>query len=86
MPSLRSDAALYALRTLAGVASAATFVGGGLLATRLSARAPHPGLVLGLYYGGAGLGILGADGAGAAAALARRVDRARRAPRSRARS
>jgi len=53
-----SDAALYALRTLAGVASAATFVGGGLLATRLSARAPHPGLVVGIYYGGAGLGIL----------------------------
>ena len=55
-----SDAALYALRTLAGIASAATFVGGGLLAARLSARSPHPGLVVGLYYGGAGLGILGA--------------------------
>ena len=55
-----SDAALYALRTLAGLASAATFVGGGLLAARLSARAPQPGLVVGLYYGGAGLGILGA--------------------------
>ncbi len=49
---------LYGLRTLAGVASAATFVGGGLLASRLAARSPHPGLVLGLYYGGAGLGIL----------------------------
>ena len=55
-----SDAVLYALRTVAGFASAATFVGGGLLATRLSARAPHPGLVVGLYYGGTGLGILGA--------------------------
>ncbi len=54
------DAVLYALRTVAGVASAATFVGGGLLATRLSARSPHPGLVVGLYYGGAGLGIVGA--------------------------
>jgi predicted MFS family arabinose efflux permease len=54
------DAALVALRTMAGVASAATFVGGGLLATRLSARAPHPGVVLGIYYGGTGLGILGA--------------------------
>jgi predicted MFS family arabinose efflux permease len=53
-----SDAVLYALRTLAGLASAATFVGGGLLATRLSARSPHPGLVVGLYYGGTGLGIL----------------------------
>jgi predicted MFS family arabinose efflux permease len=55
-----SDDLLYALRTLAGVASAATFVGGGLLAARLSARSPHPGLVVGIYYGGAGLGILGA--------------------------
>jgi len=54
------DAVLYALRTLAGVASAATFVGGGLLAARLSARAPHPGVVIGIYYGGTGLGILGA--------------------------
>jgi len=43
------------LRTLAGVA---TFVGGGLLATRRSARAPHPGLVVGLSCGGAGLGVL----------------------------
>ncbi len=55
-----SDAALYALRTLAGIASAATFVGGGLLAARLAARTPQPGLVVGLYYGGAGLGILAA--------------------------
>ena len=53
-----SDAPLLALRTLAGLASAATFVGGGLLATRLAARAPHPGVVIGIYYGGAGLGIL----------------------------
>jgi predicted MFS family arabinose efflux permease len=53
-----SDALLYALRTLAGFASAATFVGGGLLATRLSAHSPHPGLVVGIYYGGTGLGIL----------------------------
>ncbi len=55
-----SDALLIALRTLAGIGSAATFVGGGLLAARLAARAPHPGLVVGIYYGGAGLGILGA--------------------------
>jgi len=54
------DALLYLLRTLAGVASAATFVGGGLLASRLAARSPHPGLVIGVYYGGAGLGILAA--------------------------
>jgi predicted MFS family arabinose efflux permease len=69
------------------VASAAVFVSGGLLAARLSA-APgvegrvSSGLVLGLYYGGVGLGIVacalvlpplletGADGAAAPAALA----------------
>jgi predicted MFS family arabinose efflux permease len=54
------DGVLYVLRTVAGVASAATFVGGGLLASRLAARLPHPGLVVGVYYGGAGLGILAA--------------------------
>ncbi len=59
------DGALYALRLLTGVGSAATFVAGGLLAARL-AHAPvaagvkpvAPGLVLGLYYGGTGLGII----------------------------
>lgn len=82
-----SDAVLAALRLAAGVASAAVFVSGGLLAARLSA-APgvegrvSSGLVLGLYYGGVGLGIVacalvlpplletGADGAAAPAALA----------------
>jgi len=61
----RSDAMLYALRGLTGVASAATFIGGGLLAARLasdgSATSPHAmsgGLVLGIYYGGTGLGIV----------------------------
>jgi predicted MFS family arabinose efflux permease len=53
---VRSDAALYALRGLTGMASAATFVSGGLLAARLTG-APA-GLVLGLYYGGTGLGIV----------------------------
>ena len=76
-----ADAALYALRGLTGVASAATFVAGGLLAARLSSRpaaratslatplaappassparsTPSAGLVLGVYYGGAGLGIV----------------------------
>lgn len=58
-----SDGALAALRVAAGVASAAVFVSGGLLAARLSA-APgvegrvSSGLVLGLYYGGVGLGIV----------------------------
>ncbi len=60
-----SDAALYLLRALTGVASAATFVCGGLLAARLSGRAtsargsaPSAGLVLGVYYGGTGVGIV----------------------------
>jgi predicted MFS family arabinose efflux permease len=60
-----NDATLYALRGLTGVASAATFIGGGLLAARLGSgsaaapeRAPSAGLVLGIYYGGTGLGIV----------------------------
>ncbi len=62
------DAALYALRALTGAASAAMFVSGGLLAARLSGRAsrvgdatgraPAAGLVLGIYYGGTGVGIV----------------------------
>jgi predicted MFS family arabinose efflux permease len=55
----RSDAALFVLRAAMGVASAASFVGGGLLAARLASRAPaRSGAVLGLYYGGTGLGIV----------------------------
>jgi predicted MFS family arabinose efflux permease len=53
------DATLFALRLLTGVASAASFVSGGLLAARLSgARPSSAGLVLGIYYGGTGLGIV----------------------------
>ena len=54
------DAALYALRMATGIASAGSFVTGGLLAARLAAgqTALGPGLVLGLYYGGTGLGII----------------------------
>lgn len=45
-------------RLLAGVASAFVFVAGGLLAARLGALQPQrSGLLLGLYYGGTGLGI-----------------------------
>jgi predicted MFS family arabinose efflux permease len=57
---ISSDAALALLRFGTGVASAASFVSGGLLAARL-AQSPavrSPGLVLGLYYGGTGLGIV----------------------------
>lgn len=54
-----SDATLYALRFATGIASAASFVGGGLLAARLASVAAHrSGLVLGLYYGGTGVGIV----------------------------
>jgi predicted MFS family arabinose efflux permease len=63
-----SNAVLLALRLASGAASAATFVGGGLLAARLGSQAatlpagarplPGAGLVLGLYYGGTGLGIV----------------------------
>jgi predicted MFS family arabinose efflux permease len=49
---------LLVQRLLAGVASALVFVAGGLLAARLGARHPQrSGLLLGLYYGGTGLGI-----------------------------
>ncbi len=54
----RSNPALLGLRLLLGVASAASFVAGGVLAARLAAHAPRrSGLVLGIYYGGTGLGI-----------------------------
>ena len=66
--AVTSDAALYVLRGLTGLASAAMFVSGGLLAARLSGRAPRAGvasggapsagLVLGIYYGGTGVGIV----------------------------
>jgi predicted MFS family arabinose efflux permease len=55
----RSDAVLFVLRAASGLASAASFVGGGLLAARLASRVPaRSGQVLGLYYGGTGLGIV----------------------------
>lgn len=51
--------ALMAQRALAGVASALVFSTGGLLAARLAARVPQrSGFLLGLYYGGTGLGIV----------------------------
>jgi predicted MFS family arabinose efflux permease len=61
--AVRTDAALYAVRALTGTASALVFVTGGVLAARLGTRAGpasgvSPGLVLGLYYGGTGLGIV----------------------------
>jgi len=61
-----ADAPLYAFRFLSGLVSAVAFVAGGLLAAQLVGAAPAPagrpapsaGLVLGIYYGGAGLGIV----------------------------
>jgi predicted MFS family arabinose efflux permease len=55
-----SDAApLLLQRVLAGAASAFLFIAGGLLAARLGAQQPQRGgLLLGLYYGGTGLGIV----------------------------
>lgn len=56
---VRADAWLYTLRLLAGIASAATFATGGLLAARLGqSPGAKPALVLGLYYGGTGVGII----------------------------
>jgi predicted MFS family arabinose efflux permease len=46
-------------RLLAGIASAWVFVAGGLLAAQLGAhQAGRSGLILGVYYGGVGLGIV----------------------------
>ncbi len=50
---------LLVQRLLAGIASALVFVAGGLLAAGLGARDPQrSGLLLGLYYGGTGVGIV----------------------------
>nr|WP_295781101.1 YbfB/YjiJ family MFS transporter [Rhodoferax sp.] len=50
---------LLVQRLLAGVASAFVFIAGGLLAARLGAHAPkRGGLLIGLYYGGTGVGIV----------------------------
>lgn len=54
----RDDMLLYGLRAATGVASAASFVAGGVLAARLAQGSASSGLVLGLYYGGTGLGIV----------------------------
>jgi predicted MFS family arabinose efflux permease len=56
--AVHSDLLLGLLRLLTGLASAASFVSGGLLAARLAAATGRTGLTLGLYYGGTGLGII----------------------------
>jgi predicted MFS family arabinose efflux permease len=61
-----SDAALYALRFVSGLVSAPSLVAGAVLAAGLGGaagerdRALSPGLVLGMYYGGTGVGIVAA--------------------------
>ncbi|ACC72055.1 YbfB/YjiJ family MFS transporter [Paraburkholderia phymatum] len=51
--------ALLAQRVATGIASAFVFVSGGVLAARLATAHPRDaGLVLGLYYGGTGWGIV----------------------------
>ena len=55
---LTSASALLLQRLLAGLASAWVFVAGGLLAARLGSLQPtRAGFLLGIYYGGTGLGI-----------------------------
>lgn len=50
---------LLVQRLLAGIVSAFMFVAGGLLSTRLAAtQTERAGLLLGLYYGGTGFGIV----------------------------
>jgi len=59
---LLGDSALLTARFATGVASAAVFMSGGLLAAQLGgapgAGRSAAGLVLGIYYGGTGLGIV----------------------------
>jgi len=56
---LTDSNALLVQRLLAGIASALIFISGGLLAARLgSQHIRQAGLLIGLYYGGTGIGIL----------------------------
>jgi predicted MFS family arabinose efflux permease len=65
---VESDAALYAMRFASGLVSAAALISGALLAARLVGEAqappgtraggPSAGLILGIYYGGTGVGIV----------------------------
>ena len=54
------DGLLLTLRWLTGISSALVFVSGGLMAARLGAGRTNAGLVLGIYYGGTGAGIIAA--------------------------
>ncbi|WP_144107694.1 YbfB/YjiJ family MFS transporter [Paraburkholderia sp. BCC1886] len=51
--------ALLVVRVVTGATSSLIFISGGVLAARLASARPHDaGLVLGLYYGGTGWGIV----------------------------
>ena len=57
--STTDDNALLVQRLMAGIASALIFISGGVLAARLaSMHGRLSGLILGIYYGGAGIGIM----------------------------
>jgi len=60
LSGLLSDThALLLLRVITGASSASIFIAGGVLAARLASASPRDtGLVLGLYYGGTGWGII----------------------------
>lgn len=50
---------LLVLRVITGASSAVVFISGGVLAARLASARPYDaGLILGLYYGGTGWGIV----------------------------
>ncbi|AYR26768.1 YbfB/YjiJ family MFS transporter [Herbaspirillum rubrisubalbicans] len=63
LPALTTDTLWQLLlRIVTGVTSALIFVSGGLLVSRLAAlHAQRAGLLLGLYYGGTGIGIVAAS-------------------------
>jgi predicted MFS family arabinose efflux permease len=57
---VRDESGLAVLRLVLGVCSALAFVTGGLLSAQLAQRpGVRPALVLGLFYGGTGAGIVG---------------------------
>jgi predicted MFS family arabinose efflux permease len=56
--SVLNDLSVLVLRLLIGISSALVFVSGGLMAARLGAGQANAGLVLGIYYGGTGVGII----------------------------
>ena len=56
--AITATAALMLQRVLAGAASALVFIAGGVLAARLGSLYPrNAGFLIGLYYGGTGIGI-----------------------------